>query len=227
MKRAKRWVYWGESIQNRRSSNMDSLLLREAVYGDVPIILAVVCDGVGSLQDGAFASSETVKQLSKWFDEIHDTKRIGMRLLDRVSLINNDIVNQSQERGIDTASTLSAILIDGDKFYIVHVGDSRIYAFKADCLEQLTVDQVKDGVLVSYIGRKPQTEVFYREGNVDGCSFLLCSDGLYKKLLESEISSELHGITKRRMKTIVSNLLEKAVRNGETDNISIAVVHYE
>jgi len=44
---------------------MDSLLLTEKRISGVPSLLAVVCDGVGSMADGAFASVETVRMLNE------------------------------------------------------------------------------------------------------------------------------------------------------------------
>ena len=59
------FVYDGICLQNGREANMDSLLLTEKRISGVPSLLAVVCDGVGSMADGAFASVETVRMLNE------------------------------------------------------------------------------------------------------------------------------------------------------------------
>ena len=78
------FYYDGMSIQNRRSSNMDSLLLKERNINDKSAYLAVVCDGVGSLKDGGFAAAMAVEKLEEWFDTVEDTGRLGICFLGRV-----------------------------------------------------------------------------------------------------------------------------------------------
>lgn len=55
------FFYDGISLQNGRSVNMDSLLLDSWQVGDEELCLAAVCDGVGSLTDGAFAASSAAR----------------------------------------------------------------------------------------------------------------------------------------------------------------------
>lgn len=59
---------------------MDSLLLKERSVNGQSICLAVICDGVGSTQDGAFASAEAIKMIGDWFDHIECMDRLGLQL---------------------------------------------------------------------------------------------------------------------------------------------------
>ena len=55
-------LYDGISLQNQRPVNMDSLLMKERAIDGRSVCMAVVCDGVGSMTDGAFAASSAVRQ---------------------------------------------------------------------------------------------------------------------------------------------------------------------
>ena len=61
-----KYVFQGVSIQNQRSQNMDRLLIKEKKVIGGNIYLAAVCDGVGSLEDGAFAASIAIHMLDGW-----------------------------------------------------------------------------------------------------------------------------------------------------------------
>ena len=45
-------LYDGISIQNKRTTNMDSLLIKEKQIAGEKLYIAALCDGVGSTEDG-------------------------------------------------------------------------------------------------------------------------------------------------------------------------------
>ena len=221
----KRRDYDGLSLRNRRPTNMDSLLIKEREIDGRRTCLAVVCDGVGSLEQGALAASVAVQRLGEWFDRLEDLARMGLRLRDTVLKINGEILSEAQRQGVRTATTLSALLLEGERYYIVHAGDSRIYSFGRDGLRQLTRDDVtEEGKLVQCIGRTQQPALFYNEGEQEGQVFLLCSDGLYKRMDLEYLASRLGQWDRRELRKILEELTEFVVERGETDNISAAIV---
>lgn len=214
----------GLSLQNARKSNMDSLLLKDRVVGGRRVCLAAVCDGVGSMENGAFASSGAIRMLIHWLDRLEDTQRIGLRLRDYILDINRSILWEAQAKGLQTASTLSALLLADGKYYTVHVGDSRIYCFYHNTLELLTCDQVVDGKLAVCLGRTEQIDIIYNEGLCEGQAFLLCSDGLYKKMDIAYLQTQLTRLNKHTLKKTLEQLAQFVVERGERDNISLALV---
>ena len=62
-----KWNYVGLSDGNLRQSNMDSLYVQERRIAGEAALLAVVCDGVGSTSDGAYASALATESLEAWF----------------------------------------------------------------------------------------------------------------------------------------------------------------
>lgn len=219
--------YDGISVQNMRSSNMDGVLLKERVVEQQRAYLAVVCDGVGSMENGAFASATATELMSEWFNNVTERKGMGIRMLNAVTGINKAIVDEADEKGLQTASTLSALLFDENNYYIVHAGDSRIYGFRNGVLRQLTQDHTRNGRLTACIGRAERVELFYDEGAYAGDTFLLCSDGLYKRMKDSVIEKNLSGIKKNGLQKAIRQMVDYAIGQGERDNISLAILMKE
>ena len=219
--------YEGISLQNMRKSNMDCILLKEREICGVDTYLVAVCDGVGSLKDGAFASSTAVRLLSFWLDSVETTKCIGLRMLEYANHMNRQIVQMAEEKGLQTASTLSALLICDGYYYIVHVGDSRIYSFSNGVLSRLTQDQTINGKLAACLGRYKETTILYNEGTYCGETFLLCSDGLHKRMPDAEIAAEIVKAHPGNLHQIIEEMSNIVVRQGEKDNVSIAILMKE
>lgn len=203
---------------------MDSLLLKERSICGTTICIAVVCDGVGSLADGAFASSAAVRMLSEWFSKINSLGRLGLQMRDAVLEINACVVREAREQGLHTGTTLSALLLSEERYYVVHTGDSRIYMCRDGTLEQLTDDQSLGGRLTACLGRSEQTNLYYNEGSVQNGRFLLCSDGLYKRMESTRLQAELENVDPKSIKISIERMIGHVTGQGESDNISLAVV---
>lgn len=216
--------YDGISLQNQRKVNMDSLLLKRRSLGGQELCLATVCDGVGSLEQGALAASLATRMLSVWFDNLKDTSRLGLRLRDHVLEIHKRVEESARTYQIHTASTLSALLLDRVRYYVVHVGDSRIYCAWEGSLVQLTQDHVSCGRLISCIGHEKPPSIFYNEGILRDELFLLCTDGLYKRMEDAVLQAELMKVEKKHLRKTIEHLVGYAIDKGEKDNISLALI---
>lgn len=203
---------------------MDSLLLKERCIDKKAACIAVVCDGVGSLVDGAFASSSAVRMLNEWFSGISSVGRLGLQLRDTVLEINDYVFHEAREQGLHTGTTLSALLLIEERYYVVHTGDSRIYLCHDGALEQLTEDQSLGGRLTACLGHSERANLYYNEGSFrEGC-FLLCSDGLYKRMEYTLLQSELKNINPKKIEKSIERLISYVTGQGESDNISLAIV---
>ena len=112
------------------------------------------------------------------------------------------------------------------RFYnIIHLGDSRIYSYENETLRQMTDDDVsEEGKLTSYLGRGQKLIPHYDEGSAYGKQFLLCSDGLYKKLDDNMISAAFRCLAPNNLRQEALNLSRLAIERGERDNISVALI---
>ena len=207
---------------------MDSLLLKNGLINKENAILAVVCDGVGSLADGYFASGTAVRMLSDWFTGVSVTEQIGLRMRDAVLVINSYIVSEAKQSKKETASTLSALLLNGNNYYIVHIGDSRIYSCEDGVLTILTSDDVSEtGKLTACIGRSNEIFLQYYEGSAVNKNFLVCSDGLYKRMDVDFLTAKLKSWSKKSFNEPIETLPQFVIEHGEQDNISLAIVKKE
>lgn len=223
-----KYLFNGVSLQNGRQSNMDSLLLKAGEIGGKDAFFAVVCDGVGSLSGGAYASGVAARMLGEWFEKAETIDRLGLNMRDAILEINSFVITSSKEKKIDTASTLSALLLVEENYYIVHVGDSRVYCFENGMLSVLTNDDVsKSGKLSAYIGKADNILLQYSEGVATDKTFLICSDGLYKRMDIEFIMTKMKTWNKRLRKETIKSLAQFVVERGETDNISFALVKIE
>ena len=140
----------------------------------------------------------------------------GNRLKTAIRYANRQVLEATRERSEyeGMATTVAAVLVDGDVANIAHVGDSRIYLCRDGALQQLTSDhswvneQIQNGVISADQARThPLRNVVTRAlgGRADllvdmqappmraGDMLLLCSDGLTTMLPDDEIAQLLAG----------------------------------
>lgn len=98
-------------------------------------MLAAVCDGLGGLQKGELASAEVIRGLAGWFrtewprlreqagGEAEILKSWDRLLVEK----NQELVNYGIQNGLQLGTTVSAMLLADGCYYILHVGDCRIY----------------------------------------------------------------------------------------------------
>ena len=216
-------VYDGISLTNGRAVNMDSLLLKSRTVAGTEVCLAAVCDGVGSLADGALSAQWAVQMLYNWLENLEDAEELGARLRDYVQTMNLAIRTKAQKQQAETACTLSCLLLWRQWYCLAHVGDSRIYLWEQGALRQLTQDQARRGRLTQAMGHREHVTVFFQQGEQRGEQrFLLCSDGLTNMVDDAEISRVLK--TTDTLKEKTDALIDEANRNGGKDNIAIVLV---
>jgi protein phosphatase len=221
---------------------------------DQDLGIAVLADGMGGHQSGEIASQMAVESVLEKLQSICEPKptksKTGSQLLDYVSntiSYSNSMIYQAAEtveeqRGMGT--TLVAVMIQDSQIYAGHVGDSRLYLYRADSLRRITKDHslVQDlidrgfyteeearsanvgHIVTRALGTKAQVEVDTLQHDLKASDvFLLCSDGLSDMVAGwqiQEILKEQSSNLERAAKTLIS----KANRNGGKDNISVILM---
>ena len=225
-----------------RPTNQDSLFIKLADYDKSQICIGVVCDGVGGLQDGELASVVSTLFIRSWFDRMlrepcKDTEHLQQGLLDYMYRVNQEITLYSRKHNISTGTTVSVIIILGKRFFIVHIGDSRIYKVDSG-VYQLTVDHTttqlrnRDGVMVpkklltQCVGYRDELSIFCSDGWVKKDEvYLLCSDGFYDKMQESEIIAKVKKINaKTNIDAVAQGLISHIIKCKENDNVSLGII---
>ena len=211
--------------------------------------LYVVADGMGGHAAGEVASRIAVASVRKYFQAPeHARQNPADRLREAVKTANSAVVSAGEcdpsLNGMGT--TIVAICALLNTVIIGHVGDSRIYRYRNNQVEQLTQDHslvndyVRQGlitpegaahhpmrhVISRALGTSVQVEVeIARHAPQAGDVFLLCSDGLSNRIASSEMNTLLATALDDLEKT-AGALVARAKDNGGEDNITVILVRY-
>ncbi len=191
-------------------------------YFDVKVIgnltIAIVCDGVGSADEGAEASRRVTTHLMSNFKNRPTSWSIEKSIKTFTKSINSILYEESMvnyERP-ELVTTLTIVIIEGNRLYGANVGDSRIYLQRNGIMSQLSHDHVMEeegynGVLTQAIGIDREVEPYYFENIInEKDKILLCSDGLYTIVDDEKLSKGMgngaHFIIKQASKLMEDNL---------------------
>ena len=108
--------------------------------------LIAVADGVSGSAGGGEASEMTVRTVSTDYYATPDTWEPPTALEKVISAANRWLISQANANRdmAGMATTLSLLVIRGQRYYLAHVGDTRIYLLRDGTLKQLTTDHVWD-----------------------------------------------------------------------------------
>jgi len=164
---------------------------------------------------------------------------------------NEKILNGTAE-GKRCGSTAVALLLENGTFTVISCGDSRCYKAekgflftRSACITKddiwentesnirgLTAEEIRAhknrGKLVRAVGTGKELSFDEFTGKPAGRSvFLLCSDGMHKRVPEEEVGNAMKGAFSGKeedLKRICEDLKTQVYRKGAADNISIIIV---
>lgn len=192
--------------------------------------LIAVADGVSGNAGGGEASEMTVRTISADYYATPDTWEPHNALDKVVTAANRWVLSQaSANRDMaGMATTLSLLVLRGQRYYSAHVGDTRIYLLRDGALKLLTTDHVWDRpdmrhVLKRAIGLDAHLTADFGEGNLQiGDIFALLSDGVWDSLGDLSIQK---GLTKFDNPDMVAeHLTQAAIKKGSLDNSTAVIV---
>lgn len=163
------------------------------------ITVAVVCDGVGSALQGAEAAKRVTHFLVHSLKNRPKSWSMEKSIKHFIENINRVLFLESMEEyeREELVTTLTLVVIEGDRLYGANVGDSRIYLHRDGTFTQLSNDHSMDekgmeNILTSAMGLEESVEPYYFENNLQVKDrILLCSDGLYNELDEETLADGL------------------------------------
>lgn len=217
-----------------RHNNEDAILVGNVILRDdsdafcfeLPengmVFPIMVCDGVGGNARGEEASMRACESLKSFFEtltsDLDDDQLI--RCLKKAFAETNEKI-LSYSGGCGMASTLTGMLIYGGKAFILNAGDSRTYRLRYGNIKLLTNEHTmtRDGrrVITNCLGMAGATVDVGISAIVKGDVFIVCSDGLFDMIDDSDIASNA---------TSADKLLDMALAAGGRDNTSIVSIHF-
>ncbi len=239
-----------------KKTNQDSLAIKVVETKNGKVAFAIVCDGMGGLSKGELASKEVIMAFSEWFDNTL-IDQINAEGLDEEKLVSqwNDIIQVQNKRlgeygeknNLMLGTTVSAILLYDEDYYIVHVGDSRVYSLSDKVLQltkdqtfiareieagRMTVEQSKTdprrSVLLQCVGASQVVEPEFVKGHITkNTVYMLCSDGFRHQISEQEMMDKIgpEAVSSEQDMEFGCRYLTETVKNRkESDNITVAVI---
>ena len=243
-------------VGRKRKGNEDSLFVNPDQH------LFVVADGMGGHAAGEIASKIAVDAINEFVlltggdEEItwpfgldENMSYDGNRLKTAIRYANRKVLEATKEKSEyeGMATTVAAVLVDGDTANLGHVGDSRVYLVRDGKISQLTADhswvneQIQSGVISAdqarshplrnvvtrALGGKPDLQVDMqvhkmREGDI----LLLCSDGLTTMLPDEEIARVMRE-SRADVPRLARSLVDSANARGGEDNITVLLLKFQ
>lgn len=239
----------------RKQTNQDALLIKKARTDRGEVLLTAVCDGMGGLEKGEVASREVIDCFSDWFEKTLpnllkcglDTQELQNQWIRIAVRENHKIAEYGAGKGVELGTTLTAMLIVEGRYYVVHVGDCRIYEL-SDRLYQITEDQTvvareiaagrlseeqakrdpRRNILLQCIGASEYVEPEFFSGYMkENAVYLLCSDGMRHKCTPKELWESFcarENPDKQTMEAHISEFIGMIKQRKEKDNISCIMI---
>lgn len=240
----RRPIRWESALETDvgvvREINEDSIMASSNVS------LWAVADGMGGYEAGNVASNMIVTTLDQ-IDPKPSLREFVDAVEDGLLDVNTRILEYADIMldGRTLGSTVVALLIKGRVGVCLWAGDSRLYRLRNSEFMQMSRDhsQVEELIEQGFISKEealehPDSNVITRAIGVSaelcmditafdvqlGDTFLLCSDGLYNMVSVESICDVLKN---NPIQEGVKQLIQMALDNGATDNVSVILVKGE
>jgi protein phosphatase len=231
-------------LGRRRPANEDTYALAPELG------LYLVADGMGGHRAGQVASGLAARAAVATLRTLrhHEAPSVAEKLRTCVAAANAEILASSRAKpelaGMGT--TVVALLAEGERVALAHVGDSRAYLVRRGTIRRLTDDHTLVGELVRRgelseraAGGHPQRHVLIRALGVrrsvepdlleltpePGDVFVLCSDGLTGHVEDPEIADLVTSAPDLDVACV--RLVDLANRRGGDDNITVVLLRCE
>ena len=214
--------------------NEDSFLCIDGIYA--------VADGLGGHENGEAASAAVIEYLSNSF--------VGDLSDDSVTALLEGANNAVLALENGSCSTVAAVLCSEDQIRLANVGDSRAYYFRSGklltmtkdhsvCqaavdLGDMTFDEIRDSAdrskLMKVLGGEKSLNLRKMYEPVtpqDGDAFLICSDGFWEYVYESEMENDLlqSSDPEKWLNDMLERQLQRAKDKGDNYTAICGYIH--
>ena len=234
-------------VRMKRTVNQDHCDIVSLCDGAA--VLAIVCDGMGGSNGGDTASKIAAENIKNYvlnsFVKTMNSQQIENILRTAIYSANLCVYEASRndEELSGMGTTAGVVFVHGNIAYVLHVGDSRVYLFRNDELNQVTVDHSLVQTMVDNGEITPEEALVHPNKNIitraigtrddvivdldildlkDNDVILLCSDGLSNFVSDENIAVALSNFGSGT----AQSLIDLANQGGGGDNITAVVLKY-
>ncbi len=210
----------------------------ETSAGQIKGAIACIADGVSCSDQAALASRTSVNTFVSDYLSTPESWSVSDSVSKVLSSLNSWLYSRGQtssvrENGLVT--TFSTVVFKSNTAYGFHVGDSRIYRWRKQQLEQLTRDhQIGSGereVLTRALGMDTHLEVdFFKDPLETGDLYLLSTDGVHhwvnlqEFLARDEWQFVLRKPARSGLERLAKAMVDEALAAGSQDNLTCLLV---
>jgi serine/threonine protein phosphatase PrpC len=229
----------------------------DAVGEDPEIGLLVLADGMGGYNAGEIASGIAVTTIldvcrRQWKEIPHGEVDPASGFSTEALMLKNAVetahstihqVAQSQPQCAGMGTTIVTCLMHDDRMSIAYVGDSRLYRYRQNVVEQITRDHslieelvarghysraeatklVRKNIVTRALGVESEVSVDIIEDTVEvGDIIVICSDGLTDMVPDQAIGLAL-GKYADNLERAAKELIHLANDGGGKDNVSVVL----
>jgi protein phosphatase len=208
----------------------------------------IICDGVGGSVDGAKASEIVTLEISDYL--INATEAISVQYMEDAIYSAQQQLNKYADENLDfgnSGTTLALLVLNGEKAYAAHMGDSKILLFKqnsnkiwytkdhsmvqelfeagvikneADLFTHPMRNRITNGLFARKEPRKLNISITELSNINKGDIFIICSDGVF----ESYRPLELYQLYNQESVCKATEIIEKKVESASSDNSTFILV---
>jgi serine/threonine protein phosphatase PrpC len=205
--------------------------------------VAVLADGVGGLDRGEVASRLAVETAIKVFHEATGDLTPQQMMTQMFNAANLAVYDKGLGHGKSKmATTLAVAVLRNSEIVVGNVGDSRVYLVRKTEIKQLSTDHTYTGmqqkfgliseadaktsenrsILTRSVGNEPVIRIDVESVTVfKGDRIVLCSDGLYSHVADSEIADIVSRLSPAQA---CRQLIALSEQRGTDDNLSVQVL---
>ncbi len=238
-----RYSFYGDTnVGKVRDHNEDAFLISDT------FVFGMVSDGMGGLAAGEVASQTTKESVQATFENAKPEDSITHTVNEAITFANTNVRKKQIEVPEAKGMGCTCVLLAFRKhdYCIGYVGDSRIYRYRDNKLQQLTTDHsyveelfrrglIKEeekanhpykNSITRYVGHEDKVEVDISTGALKpGDRFILCSDGLHGEVPDTQMAAILRD--NMNPQECVQKLIQAALDNGGKDNVSVVLACVE
>ena len=248
-------TYYGATDTGILRDNNEDTFISQYLWDDSRV-LCVAIDGLGGYEGGEIAAGIARDTITSYLRDNRNGSALDL-LSQAVTEANNRIVEHQQKtpgcNRMGCVLTAGLFELETMRLNVAHVGDSRMYRWRAGKLDKLTHDHslvgyredhgelteeqamnhpqrnLVDRILgdkVHMLDDKNFIEAFI-EPIVAGDRYVFCSDGLSDMITSAEISQIITLHQSDGLRATVDGLINAALAHGGKDNVTVVMAMVE